>query len=66
MLHKCPECSAFYLTSDYARMCNLCGSYLQQQIEKLHEVDDAIEWWRICSWANFGVRDELDQSQQRG
>lgn len=60
MLHKCSECSTLYLISNHTHLCNSCGEYLQRRIERLHEVDDAIEWWRICSWANFGIRENND------
>lgn len=57
MLHKCFECGIVYLVSDYSHLCNLCGEYLRQRIERLHEIDDAVEWWRICSRAMFNYDD---------
>lgn len=49
MLHKCPECLTLFLISEYWKICNQCGEYLRQRIEKLHEVDDAIEWVVLLS-----------------
>lgn len=49
MLRKCPECSVVFLVSEFAHLCNQCGEYLRQRIEKLHEVDDAIEWVVLLS-----------------
>lgn len=63
MLHRCQECGITYLISDNAGICNGCAEYLRRRIEQLHETDDAIEWWRICSWAMTGEINELDQSR---
>lgn len=54
VLHRCPECNVLYLVSDYTHMCNVCGRYLQQRIERLHEVDTAESWIVLMSRAVHG------------
>lgn len=53
MLHKCENCAVLYLVSDHYHLCNPCGVQLQQQVERLYERDDVVEWWVVCSWAMF-------------
>lgn len=58
MIHQCSACKQRYLISDYFRLCDLCGSLAQQQIEKLFEADDAVEWWRLAVEAMGGRQSE--------
>lgn len=61
MLHRCDGCRQLYLVSEFYRLCSLCGSLAQQQIEKLFEADDAVEWWRLLVEAMGGGRSEVRQ-----
>lgn len=53
MLHKCQSCPQIYLVSEFHQLCNVCGEYLKQRIERVYEDDGAEEWWRICAQAMF-------------
>lgn len=62
MIHQCSACKQRYLVSDYFRLCDICGAMAQQQIERLYESDDAIEWWRLVLMVTYGELNDEGES----
>lgn len=58
MLHKCTECSQLYLVSQFPKLCDACGDYLQHRIERLYESDESVEFSVIAGMAQHGIEPE--------
>lgn len=61
MLHKCQECATVYLVSEFRVLCNTCGEYLKQRVERVYEDESSDDWVGLLSEVAHGVQPQRER-----